>query len=357
MDVNEAQLQQLQQLNTLVDALESASDALDAANDNNDAFIPPTDGLSLLDTKNSMLLSYLQSLVFLILVQLRDLKVDDEDESFAAEVDNMKAEAQQKLNELRIYLDRGVRPIESRLKYQIDSALRAAETDQRNAHAKDEAENALLYKPNLSLPRRDKPAPSSKDRSLGGGGGVYKAPRMNPTAMPDPDKRDRDRTHEPRKRKSQLLNEYIDEELSSTPRAQPSIGSNNTILDMGRGGLSQRDREKERERTEYEERNFTRLREPSKKERREARRKGQLNNRDVFGGEDWTGLGGLGDRLSKSVTLGRRERDSVLKRREKRRATEDLPRGDGTGTGIGDSFEKKRRVLEARAERKAMKRR
>ncbi|RMD41498.1 hypothetical protein DV735_g3611, partial [Chaetothyriales sp. CBS 134920] len=288
---DEAQLEQLHRLNTLADALETVSDALH----DDDAFVPATDGLSLLDTKNGLLLSYLQSLVFLLLVQLRHLQVDVEDKSVADGVAGMSSEVQQKLNELRIYLDRGVRPIESRLKYQIDSA-------------------------------RDKQAAASKERSLRSNNdhsGVYKAPRMNPTAMPDPDKRERERTNEPRKRKSQLLNEYIDEELSSAPRAQPSIG---------------------------------------KKERREARRKGLLNNRDVFGGEDWTGLGGLGDRVSKSVSLGGRgERDSVLKRREKRRATEDLPRGEGTSNnnsgGIGDSFEKRRRILEARAERKAMKRR
>ncbi|RMZ77319.1 hypothetical protein DV737_g4443, partial [Chaetothyriales sp. CBS 132003] len=291
MAVDDPQQQQLHLLTTVTNALTNAADALHASDD--DAFAPPTDGLSLLDAKNSLLLSYLQSLVLLLLVQLRQVQGEE------AGVASIGSAVQQKLTELRVYLDRGVRPIEGRLKYQIDSALRAADSSRRDAHAK---------------------------------------------AMS-------------RVRKSQLLNEYIDEELSSAPRAQPSIGSNKTILDGGRGGLSQRDREKERERSEYEERNFTRLPAQTKKERREARRKGQLDRRDIFGGEDWTGLGGLGDRVSRSVSIGRGGREGVLKRREKRRATEDLPRSDGTGMGIGDSFEKRRRTLEARAARKAMKKR
>ncbi|RMZ86425.1 hypothetical protein DV736_g6349, partial [Chaetothyriales sp. CBS 134916] len=341
-------------------------------------FVPPTDGLSLLDAKNSLLLSYLQSLVFLLLVQLRHVQGEE------ADVTSISTAVQQKLTELRIYLDRGVRPIEGRLKYQIDSALRAADMSKREAHAKatprvtatndsDDAsdsddnesvlqeddnalEKGLLYRPNLTIPKGERQQP--RERSLDyNSSAVYKPPRMNATAMPDPDKRDRNRSHEPWKRKSQLLNEYIDEELSSAPRAQPSIGSNNTILDSGRGGLSQRDREKDHERTVYEEGNFTRLPAQTKKERRESRRKGQLGSRDVFGGEDWTGLGGLGDRVSRSVSMGRRDKESVLKRREKRMATEDSVRSDGTAMGIGNSFEKRRRVLEARVERRAVKKR
>ena len=377
----EAEQSQVSLLTTLTEALTSAASALE---ESEEQFLPPADGISLLDVKNDLLLSYLHNLVFLILLKLRHARSKEED------LENINKELKQKLIELRVYLERGVRPLESRLKYQIDSTLRAAENSKLAADTKkvqkghkvqpngatsegsgsgldendsDDADedktlasthqdDAMLYKPNLPAPsKRDQLASlSERDSSqTQGSNGVYKPPRVNPTAMPDPDKRGRG--NEPRKRKSQLLNEYIDEEMSSAPRAQPSIGSNNTILDNGRGGHSQRDREKERERTEYEERNFTRLPGETKKEKREARRKGQSNSRDMFGGEDWTGLGGLGDRVSRSVTGGGRDRDGVHKRREKRRATEDTPRSDGMA--IGDSFEKRRRVMDGRAAKKA----
>ena len=367
-------------LDTLTDALTSAASALE---DSEEQFVPPADGISLLDVKNDLLLSYLQNLVFLILLKLRHTRSKQDD------VESINRELKQKLIELRIYLERGVRPLESRLKYQIDSTLRAAENSKLAAETKkthksqtigtnnegddsqlseddsemsdDDAaitgagqEDAMLYKPNLPAPSmRDKlKSISARDSARSQDqNGVYKPPRVNPTSMPDPDKRDRN--NEPRKRKSQILNEYIDEEMSSAPRAQPSIGSNNTIVDQGRGGLSQSDREKERERLEYEERNFIRLPGQSKKEKREARRKGQLDTRDMFGGEDWTGLGGLGNRVSRSVVGGSRGRDSVLKRREKRRATEDMPRSDGMA--IGESFDKRRRIMEGRAGKKASK--
>ena len=55
--------------------------------------------------------------------------------------------------------------------------------------------------------------------------------------------------------------------------------------------------------------------------------------------------------MRRSVNASGREREGLLKRREKRRATEDGPRGDGReegSGGIGERFEKRRRVLEGR---------
>ncbi|ETN44178.1 uncharacterized protein HMPREF1541_10728 [Cyphellophora europaea CBS 101466] len=361
-------------LQTLIDSLASATAVL--AQDS-DAFLPPQDGISMLDLKNDLLLSYLQNLAFLILFKLRNggTKLEtEEDDGYKTVVE--------KLIELRVYLERGVRPIEQRLKYTIDQYLQAAHNQKQvrpartsSGHVRDpdasedsdsdsdvrgnpafdptstadEASQAPgLASLATSLQKSttaDKPSKSASSN------GIYKPPRINPTAMPslDPDARPAAN----RKRTSALMNEYIDDELSSAPRAQPSIGSNNTIVDRGRGGVSQRDLEKQRERTEYEERNFTRLPGESKAEKRKARKRGEGERRDMFGGEDWTGLGGLGDRIGRSVTGG--EKEGKLKRREKRRATEDAPRGDGLQ--IGDSFEKRRKVLAGRADRRSGKRR
>lgn len=348
-----------------------------------------TEGISLLDVKNDLLLSYLQNLAFLVVIRLRHDSGDD----------TVRSEVIKKLVEVRVYLERGVRPLEGKLKYQIDKVVRAADdavrrhasqqastvpssmkpgaattnhvngsqgSEDEGSEAEDDYPTQPVHEPsvgpraaallrNASIPL-NKDSSSTKARTSDlSATGAYKPPRINPTTMPEPSSH-RDRDEKPaRKRRSQLLDEYIDEEISSTPQAQPSIGSGGTILQQGRGAMSNRDREKERERTAYEERNFTRLPALSKAERKKEKVKSQRDSREVFGGEDWTGLGGLGDRINRTVTSGRGRSEGVFERREKRkRDTVDGPRGDGTisGAGIGDTFEKRRKVLQQRAEKK-----
>lgn len=369
-------------LSTLTSALTSARLAIPTDTSAN------VEGISLLDAKNDLLLSYLQNLAFLVVIRLRHDLSDD----------TIRGEVIKKLVEVRVYLERGIRPLEGKLKYQIDKVLRAADeavrreaTQRASASSKkpsagptvhdtdsqgseDEGSEVdedypshMVNEPsvgpraaallrNASIPLK-KDISSNKSRSSDQSGtGAYKPPRINPTTMPEPSSH-RDRDEKPaRKRRSQLLDEYIDEEISSAPQSQPSIGSGGTILQQGRGGMSSRDREKERERTEYEERNFTRLPSLSKAERKKEKAKSQRDSREVFGGEDWTGLGGLGDRINRTVSSGRGRSEGVFERRDKRkRDTVDGPRGDGTmgGVGIGDTFEKRRKILQQRAEKKA----
>lgn len=106
---------------------------------------------------------------------------------------------------------------------------------------------------------------------------------------------------------------------------------------------------------EYEERNFSRLPSESKAERRKGR--AGVRERDNFGGEDWTGLGAVGDQVARSVARGSRAaregREGVLGRREKRRRdASDVAGGAGAVVRIGENFEKRRKILEGRAERK-----
>src|SRR2546421_1049056 len=89
------------------------------------AILPPKNGISLLDTKNELLLSYLQNLVFLVLIKLRNGSLSQkpgtqEDGVNGNRIGNsLGAETVKKLVELRVYLEKGVRPLEGRLKYQI----------------------------------------------------------------------------------------------------------------------------------------------------------------------------------------------------------------------------------------------
>src|SRR4051794_38662999 len=101
-------------LSTLTDAVASATTAFPA---DEQALLPPVNGISLLDVKNDLLLSYLQHLVFLILLRLRNSYVQNNEDK------SLGDEAIKKLIELRVYLERGARPLEGRLKYQIDKVL------------------------------------------------------------------------------------------------------------------------------------------------------------------------------------------------------------------------------------------
>ena len=106
-------------LSTLTGSLSSASTSLPEA----ETLAPPPDGISLLDTKNELLLSYIQNLVFLIILKLRNQNTgpDTVSPEQASDEDVVK-----NLVSFRVYLERGVRPLESRLKYQLDKLLLAA---------------------------------------------------------------------------------------------------------------------------------------------------------------------------------------------------------------------------------------
>ncbi|KAG7114282.1 Neuroguidin-A like protein [Verticillium longisporum] len=88
-------------------------------------------GISLLDVKNELLLSYLQNLVFLILLKLRNAKNPAQNDDDSA--DNATEPIVRKLVELRLFLEKGVRPLEEKLRYQIDKILRAADDAERAA--------------------------------------------------------------------------------------------------------------------------------------------------------------------------------------------------------------------------------
>lgn len=360
-------------LSTLTASLSSAVSSLPS---DHTLLLPPTDGISLLDTKNELLLSYIQNLVFLVILKLRQASDSETDHNAAAI---------KKLVELRVYTERGVRPLEGRLKYQIEKVLRAADDAEKSAVDKVNSESKrngrtikdgeadeggtedsesdiegdptrpddLSYRPNPAALLRKAEPKSNGHSATSHKDSTYKPPRITPTSMPQSASSTRESNASRRQRKSHLLDEYVSAELSSAPLAEPSIGSNSTILNRGRSSLNARERDKQRERMEYEERNLARLPGESKAEKRKAKARGEGPGRkNEYGGEDWTGLGEVGDRVARSVGRGS-SKGGVLERREKR-GRDDGDRGGG-GIGIGDAFEKRRRVMEGRAERKGKK--
>ena len=384
-------------LTTLTESLTSASSSFPAAQpDSPPLLLPPAaDGISLLDTKNDLLLSYLQNLVFLIVLKLKHHNGGGLSEGSCVAIGD---EVVRKLVETRVYVERGVRPLEGRLRYQIEKVVRAADevgrsrgrskngrknrvsdgtkategsdasnSDSDSSSGSTGSEDATASRENGTQPRIDdlsyrpnpgallpKSHPSESIKSASHSSGAYRPPRITPKSMPTTSTTNTVSRAVLRNRKSHLLDEYISTELSSNPHAEPSIGSNSTILKRGRGALSTRERDKEREKTEYEERNFSRLPRESKAERRKNMGRNGGNARtEGFGGEDWTGLGEVGDRVARSIGSGSRKGGVLEMREKRRRAGGDVGGGGGGGgVGIGEGFEKRRKIMEGRAEKK-----
>lgn len=367
-------------LNSLNDSLSSALGATPKLS----GLEPTKDGLSLLDVKNELLLSYLQNLIFLILLKIRHANSARAGEG--KQDTGLSDLTVRKLVELRVFLEKGVRPLEDKLRYQIEKVLRAADDAERNSKvteasgsingtkypekASPSAESSgsddesndgdhngvrhvgkaqvpktsdLQYRPNLSAFVRPEADPSSKSKSSSG---VYRPPKVAPTVMPTTERREKaDR----KPLKSTTLDEFIATELSAAPVSEPSIGT--TIAAGGRKIKTASERKEEAERLDYEEKNFVRLPKESKKERA---RKGNLAGRSGrmdFGGEEWRDLGDGVDRinrLTKSKSASSGTRKLLEKSRKRALETADGPRGSGNSQGVemGERFQKRLKVLD-----------
>jgi len=351
-------------LETLTASLASTLTSLPSASESAQ-IAPPRNGISLLDVKNDVLLSYLHNLAFLSLLRLRSAPVRG-----SPAVDD--------LVRLRLLLERAVRPLEAKLKYQIDKVVVAANNAERTVDAEDgkdggeedeqtesdsgdesvsasdgeeeeeeEGESAarkkallsaaasaptdLAHRPNLSslLRSAGKPASAPGDDEKAKNG-LYRPPRIAATSMPTTVGREKKPERAPPR--AHLLDDFVSDELSSAPLPLPSIGT--TIVDAGRGGhKSARDRRQEFERQEFEEANLVRLPKSSKKEARAGRRMGAMHQQDRFGGEDWRGFAGDLDRITARVgKTGRGEK--ALEKSRKRQSG-----GEGEGRNIGEHYE------------------
>ncbi|KAJ6045211.1 uncharacterized protein N7446_003413 [Penicillium canescens] len=325
---------------------------------------PPQDGISLLDTKSEILLSYLHNLVFLIIFQLRQTSKQIPKEKAQSADNSLEDDIRKKLIELRVFLERGVRPLEGRLKYQVDKVIKAAEDAERSEKAQptksksrkaansdseasddesgsddEEDIDEMAYRPNVSAFSKQvaeqKKAQPSKAADEGPGDGIYRPPRIMPTSLPTTERRER---QDRRPLRSNVIDEFVSAEMSSAPMAEPSIGS--TIIDGGRTTKSKRDREREAERTTYEETNFVRLPKETKKD---LAKRGRGKD-TTFGGDEWKGLNEGADHIER---LTRRAKGSgaALEKSRKRKVNEDGQRGDGVG--MGQIFDKRRKKVDS----------
>ena len=318
-------------LTTLIESLSAASASLPESK----ALDLPPGGISLLDTKNDIFLSYLQNVVFLIMIKLRGFR----DPHVKQDQELLSAQVTKKLVELRIYLEKGVRPLEGKLQYQLDKLLQAAtDADAANAtgliantsahkssrkllsngastkvHASSseasdshsdsdqEAERQprnisdLTHRPNLSAFTRSNPDASNRRTTSRDQNGPYRPPRIQPTSLPTTDTGPSRK--EKRPRKSHMLDDFVREEVDDTPYSQPSIGAGSRL----RG----KEREVEEERRGYEEQRLVRLPSGGKKEKNRKRRNeamvgdGAVDLADGFGGVDGVDFKGAGTKRKK----------------------------------------------------------
>lgn len=377
-------------LPALLDSLtQSLTSTLDAA-PKLSSIPQPEDGISLLHVKNELLLSYLQNLVFLILLKLRNAKTGT---SYKGDNENGTEPVVKKLVELRLYLEKGVRPLEDKLRYQIEKILRAADDAERASHAKDttskvngtrksknrtdsgfesgsesgsqseedsddseedEEESdeesggeSERLKASMFSARPDafvKPAAASTAVAAAEKDGIYRAPRIAPTIMPS----ERRTKAERRPLKSATMDEFIESELSTAPMAEPSIGTN--VVSGGRKVKTAAERRAEEERREYEEANFVRLPSQSKKEKAKQAQQMGRSGRMQFGGEEWRELGEGVDRINRLTARKETSKGAkalLEKSRKRGRDTADGPRDSGHGKEIGDRYQKRLKVLEA----------
>ncbi len=405
-------------LETLSASLDSAVSALPEAS----ALQPSKDGISLLDVKNELFFSYLQHLVFLIIFKLRharggqsaNAKPTGGEEAQSENANEEETELNEedivkKLVECRVFLERGVRPLEGRLKYQLDKVLRAADDAERNQgiqnangsrrhskkeheatrvdergsegeseeHAESEEEDDngvdaatrlsgleiddLSYRPNpgsLINPARGASSTSGAPAGKSTTDGIYRPPRITPTALPSTSGPDGGRGDGGRRRphKSAILDEFIATELSTAPVMEPSIGS--TVVAGGRRTKSARERRAEAERQEYEETNFVRLPKESKKERAAAAKQRRAAGDDPrgggYGGEEWRGLGEGLDRIERLTAKRNAPGRELLERSRKREREGAVAAVDAAvAARAGERMEKRRKVLGRRNRTKA----
>lgn len=273
--------------------------------------IPPTapKGLSLLDLKNHLFLSYIQHLALLILSKLND-------PLFSLQNQDSQRIIWQLIQD-RVHLEKGVFPLETKIGYQLRKLLRAAEDSSSNA-GKDEN---LRFKPNPS-------AMITANMEKKADEGVYKPPKISSTLLPTANAKTGPR-------RNKVLQEFISSsDLNAVPTAIPSIGSN--LTGIGQRNMYKTARNKDVE--TYEEENFIRL--PAHIGREKKRGKQERNRVTMeFGGEDWSGL----ERIGKgSWEFGKRE--SKLERSRKRHV-EDNP---GSEDITGQAFEKRKKLLRDR---------
>lgn len=306
--------------------------------------IPQLEGVSLLTLKNNSLLSYLNNLVIILLAKLQE--VEEESLETFNSIEAIRSSAVENTIVQRVNLEKGIKPLEKRLSYQLDKMIRSynrmeseeqdtrksieessnnkkkasgssSESDSESGSEEgsdfdSEAEDDnLQYKPDVQaltkLTSKDKSNKSAGKSS--NSGEKYKPPKISAVEPPKPIASASSSSSS--NRKLQSMEEYLNEN-SDQPMLETSIGA--AVVDHGKGGVrTNKEREKEREIQRYEETNFTRLPNAATKKSFKEKQSDLVNK---FAGEDWSIFN---NRRSVSESTSRKRKPNTAWDRVKKR--------------------------------------
>ncbi|KAF9182322.1 hypothetical protein BGZ51_004826 [Haplosporangium sp. Z 767] len=271
--------------------------------------IDTTKGLSFLEVKYHILLEYITNLSFVMYRKLNGQSIQDHPAVIS-------------LIEQRTILEK-MKPVEQKLKYQIDKLVRAAVVGQQDGEAQLNAGGAdpLAFKPNpksLVLDNAGNDEGEEQDEEQDGSAGasssgIYKAPKMAPVHFEEDSSAVAKRLKyqarlQARAAKSRVMKDLVSE-FDDRPE-EMSLTNDGVHFGMGMD-------EKQRDRERYEEENFTRTM-LSKKELNRLR-KGALprfdNEFDNL--NDFSQIAPLQDDLE---TDDQRRRNVLARRNERKNA-------------------------------------
>ncbi|KAI9105300.1 Sas10/Utp3/C1D family-domain-containing protein [Phlyctochytrium arcticum] len=236
--------------------------------------LPTSSGVSLLEVKIHNMLSYVTNIAYYLLLKLHGKPVEG---------NGVISE----LVELRIVLEK-TKPLEQKLKYQIEKLVKAASMQEDQSGGPIEADGVamdpLQFKPNPSgmVTQVEKKADGEKEEEKSG---LYRPPKVAPMHYEEKvgkKAKTGKLTAQAKERasKSRLLRD-LKSQFDNRPEEMTAEGTGYGAREVG----ASRDDEKWTEREQFEEENFTRLnvtREDKKLEKRLRDRGAQMRFQDEF---------------------------------------------------------------------------
>ncbi|KAF8935898.1 hypothetical protein BGZ52_012612 [Haplosporangium bisporale] len=275
--------------------------------------IDTSKGLSFLEVKYHILLEYITNLSFIMYRKLSGESIQDHP-------------AIHSLIEERTILEK-MKPVEQKLKYQIDKLVRAAVVGQQEGEAQMTAGGAdpLAFKPNPK--NLDNEEDENEDNEDGTKTGLYKAPRVAPVHFEEDSsavakKLKYQARLQARAAKSRVMKDLVNE-FDDRPE-EMSLTNDGVHFGMGMD-------DKQREREQYEEENFTRTM-LSKKELNRLRKGALPKFENEFENlNDFSQIAPLQDDLESSE----QRRRNVLARRNERKQAAMARDSDDDDEGAG----------------------
>ncbi|KAG0162844.1 hypothetical protein DFQ28_000669 [Apophysomyces sp. BC1034] len=250
-----------------------------------DGEIKTSKGVSFLEVKYQIMIQYILQLAFYAHLKLCGKQVEGHP-------------VVESLVESRVILDR-MKPIESKLKYQIDKLVRTAvmgtqKTDQEPTSTDAVANDPLAFKPNpMNLLSKDEDA-EDEDEAEDDSKSIYRPPKLAPVSYEESggkqSKRDKDQARLKEKASRSRLMKDLVAEMNETPEEIDAMGGVNEGIGYG-DRIDSLIAEKDR----YEEDNYVRLA-VTRKEKQRMKAKNKMRFESEFDNlNDFSNLAGIHD--------------------------------------------------------------